>query len=57
MKWYVQEVVNSVDVLDEMINEIEQIQEDLSEDDSDYRALEESREHLIKAKELLGNLL
>ena len=57
MKWYVQEVVNSVDVLDEMINEIEQIQEDLSEDDSDYRALEESREHLIKAKELLGNLI
>lgn len=57
MKWYVQEVVNSVDALDEMINEIEQIQEDVSEENNDYRVLEESREHLIKAKELLDSLL
>lgn len=57
MKWYMQEVINSIDTLDEIINEIEQIQEDVSEADSDYLALESSRKHLIKAKEMLNRLL
>ena len=52
-----QEVINSIDTLDEIINEIEQIQEDVSEADSDYLALESSRKHLIKAKEMLNRLL
>lgn len=53
MKGYLQEVVDSIDGLNEMIHELEQIQDDLSEDMLDYQHLEAARLKLLEAKKEL----
>ncbi len=57
MQWYRQDIVNSIDHINEIINEIEQIQEDILEEDKDYRSLEISRLKLIDVKDELKSII
>lgn len=53
----VQLAVNADDVLEDLIDEIEQIQEDISEDDLDFIDLEQVRKDLISVKETFEKIL
>lgn len=53
----VQLAVNADDALEDLINEIEQIQEDISEDDLDFIDLEQVRKDLISVKETFKKIL
>lgn len=48
MKWYRQDVVNSIDQINSIINEIEQIPEDLLEEDKDYQCERSIRKNYVK---------